>query len=80
MSASEAWPKDVRCGGADEENSGRRKEGAVLGNVFCYVDVSGTHPAEDEDEFWMAVLLIDCYGIVVFGVGGERNGIFWTIV
>lgn len=85
MSASEAWPKDVRCRGADEKNPGRGKEGAVSGNVFFYVDVSGTHPAEDEDEFWMAALLLDCGSVVVvvgfgFFVVVERNSIFWTIV
>jgi hypothetical protein len=68
MPASEAWPKDVRCRGAYEEDSGRLEEDAVLGNVFCYVHVSGTHPTEDEDEFWVAALLLDCGSvIVVFG-------------
>lgn len=78
MSASEAWPKNMRCRRADEKDSGRGKEHAVLGNIFFYVDVSGTHPAEDEDEFWMAALI--GWGIVVVAFIAERNSILWTIV
>lgn len=85
--AGEAGPEDVGGGRADEEDGRRGEEGAVLGDVLFYVDVSGAHPAEDEDEFRVAsgcrgggvIVVLVAVGIgfvlrcwVVVGYGGTE--------